>query len=925
MSSQEILPWVQYSELLDHLTTALLVLDNDVVAYANAAAARITGRKSASELVGLRLSSVFASDLYVPVRQACESLCHQDLPAIHLTGVTCSEGHRRRFLDIHVARLRLGSRCAIVLLLYDQTPLTSALHRSREAEKRLADLISTLPGVVWEYDRRKRGFTLISDYARVLTGYQTERFLQDPDLFFQQVHPEDLRQFQLLWERLKQTYQPCTWRFRLRSEQLSDGWRWMQAEIVPVCDEWGDLVAVRGVAYDIHHEVQTQRLLERHTQQLEALIHFSSRFVEVQTEEEVVRVLRELMCWTLDFEYIAVYLRRHNGVVEKAQVIEDRVVWESMEVELVADVTRLRDVLLGRIPYFVSQDALRDVSDIERALWAQILGSADRVFSNAVVPIRGRTQVLGALAVDRRDTGEPITESELSMLLTIGRYVGLALDNVRLMHQRQVAEERLRHLVQNLPVTVWELNLATRRLEFVSEYVEQWLGYTPEEWQANPGMYRSVVHPEDVETFERVIRSDLSSPPQPVEVRLRDKQGRWHWCRILWSVEQEDGRDPLVRGVTTDITEQKQAEQQQLHLMRLRSLGEIASGVAHNFNNLLMGILGNAELLQTALQHDPELQRRAEMIAQLAHDASAIVKRMQGFYKLQPPTRRERVRLRTLLEDVVESTRPVWHDLAGRRGAEIQVHLVAEGDPVVNANRSELHEVFTNLIINACDAMPAGGTITLRLGEQGGRAVVEVADTGIGMSPEVKERCFDAFFTTKGEYGSGLGLSVSYQIVARHSGQITVWSEVGKGTVFTVYLPMATESERVTGDSPQPVSSSHLRILTVDDDEAVSTAIKHLLEADGHRVTAVSDAESALAQFQPDRYDLVILDLGMPHLDGLSLARRLKDLSPSIPIILLTGWGDQLREDKPPEVDLVLAKPVRRATLRTALWQLVRQ
>jgi PAS domain S-box-containing protein len=925
MSLQDVMPWVQYSELLDHLTTALIVLENDVVAYANAAAARITGRKSASELMGLDLSSVLAADLYVPIRKACETLCQRSLPAVHLTGVAGSDGQKRRFLDIHVARLQVGARCAIVLLLYDQTPLTCALHRSREAEKRLADLIGTLPGVVWEYDRRQGAFTFISDYARVLTGYQTERFLKDSSLFFQQVHPDDLERFQEIWRQFKQTQQPSSWRFRLRVGEHGGDWRWLEARIVPVFDDDGNLVAARGVSYDIHREVETQRLLEQRTQQLEALIRFSSRFVEVRTEEEVILTLCDLLNCTLDFKYVAVFLRRQSGLVEKA-VIDNRAVgWEKMEISLEEGHSRLRDVLFSKIPYFLSQDALRDVSEIERQVWKRTLGDDIRAFSNAVVPIRGRTQVLGALAVDRRDTGEPITESELSMLLTIGRYAGLALDNVRLMHERQVAEERLRHLVQSLPVTVWELNLATRQLDFVSEYVERWLGYTPAEWQANPGMYRSVVHPEDIETFERVIQPDISRPPQPVELRLRDKQGRWHWCRILWSIEHEHGRAPLVRGVTTDITEQKQAEQQQLHLMRLRSLGEIASGVAHNFNNLLMGILGNAELLQASLQHDPELQRRAEIIAQLAHDASAIVKRMQGFYKLQPPTRRERVHLRALLEDVIESTRPVWHDLAGRRGAEIRVHLVAEGDPVVKANRSELHEVFTNMVINACDAMPTGGTITLRLGERDGRAVVEVADTGIGMSPEVKEHCFDAFFTTKGEHGSGLGLSVSYQIIARHSGQITVESEVGKGTVFTVYLPIAAESEAMASESHQTVSSSRLRILTVDDDEAVSAAIMHLLQADGHQVTAVSDARSALAQFQPGRYDLVILDLGMPHLDGLSLARQLKEISPSVPIILLTGWGDQLREDKPSEVDMVLAKPIRRATLRAALLQLAKR
>lgn len=921
----KLAPWWMYVDLLDHLTTALLVLEKDVVVYANPAAARFTGRRSRDELIGLPLSLTLPAELCIPVHRASQMLCTRDLPAVHLTGVACPEGKGQRYLDAHVARLRLDNRCHIVLLLYDQTPLTCALNRSIEAEKRLADLIGTLPGVVWEYSRQLRSFTFISDYARVLTGYQTELFLQNSQLFFQQVHPDDYRQFQAIWQEFKQTRQPCTWRFRLRSEEHQGGWRWLEAKMVPVLDDQGNLIAARGVSYDIQHQVETQQLLEQRTQQLEAFVHFSSRFVEVHSEEEVIVTLCDLLNRTLDFRHVSIYLRRQSGIVEKALVKQGTVGWEKAEVNLEERDSRLRDVLRGRIPYFLSQNALRDVSEPERQEWRRVLGDEWTTFSNAVVPIRGRTQVLGALAVDRRDSGEPITESELSMLLTIGRYVGLALDNVRLMHERQVAEERLRHLVQNLPVTVWELNLATRRLQFVSEYVEEWLGYTPEEWQANPGMYRCAVHPEDIEVFERIISPNTSTPPEPIEIRVRDKQGKWHWCRILWSLEHEDGRDPLVRGVTSDVTAQKQAEQQQLHLMRLRSLGEIASGVAHNFNNLLMGILGNAELLQASLHHDAELQRRAELIAQLAHDASSIVKRMQGFYQLQPAIRRERIRLRTLLEDVIESTQPVWHDLAGRRGANIQVHLIAEGDPVVQANRGELHEVFTNLIINACDAMPDGGTITLRLKEQDTNALVEVADTGIGMSPDVMEHCFDAFFTTKGENGSGLGLSVSYQIISRHSGQITVRSEVGHGTVFTIYLPIAEQGEASVSDISQSAPSANLRILTVDDDEAVRAAIRCLLEVDGHRVTAVPDAESALAQFQPEGYDLVILDLGMPHLDGLSLARKLKEKSPSVPIILLTGWGDQLREDKPPEVDMVLAKPVRRATLRAALLQLHRQ
>lgn len=916
-------PWEQYGGLLDDLNTAVMVVDDGRVVYANRAAAHLTGYTSPASMAGLWLDAIFPRDTYSTLHEACKRVCEQSGLSERLSNLTYAQDKRQVFFDAHVARITIGSRCIVVLLLYDLSQLQAALNRSREAEKRLEDFIRTLPGVVWEYCPQKQSFSLISDYAQVLTGYQTERLLQDAELFFQQVHPDDLNQLSSLWQRMKETRQMCTWRFRLRNEGYPEGWRWLQAEIFPVADEANNVVVIRGVTYDVHREVEFQELLRRRTQQLEALIDFSSRFVEARTEEEVIVALCQLMNCTLDFQHAAVYLRRQNGTVEKVLLQEDHVVLEPLEIPLEGETSRLQEVLSGKIPYFVSQDALRDVSARERRVWDQLLDGEYRVFGNAVVPIRGRTQVLGALAVDRRDTGAPITDSELSMLLTIGRYAGLALDNVRLLHERQLAVERVRHLVQNLPVTVWELNLATRQLEFVSEYVEQWLGYTPEEWQKNPSLYRSVVHPEDIETFQRIIRPDPSVKPEPVEIRLRDKQGKWHWCRILWSVTLEGARAPLVRGVTTDITAQKTAEQQQLHLMRLRSLGEIASGVAHNFNNILTGILGNAELLQASLQHDPELRHRAEIIAKLAHNASTMVQRMQGFYKLQSERQTEKTSLRALLEDVIESTRPVWQDVAARRGAKIDLRFIVKAEPVVDANRSELHEVFTNLVINACDAMPTGGILTLTLRQEGSTAVVEVADTGIGMPAEVQERCFDAFFTTKGENGSGLGLSVSYQIIARHSGQISVSSEVGRGSIFTVTLPVASEREMVRHETSQPTTSANVRVLMVDDDEAVRVTIQHLLEADGHHVTAVADAQSTLSQITTNRYDVVICDLGMPQMDGLTLARRLKELSPATPIILLSGWGDQLREHAPREVDIVLAKPVRRAVLRSALLKVL--
>lgn len=357
----------------------------------------------------------------------------------------------------------------------------------------------------------------------------------------------------------------------------------------------------------------------------------------------------------------------------------------------------------------------------------------------------------------------------------------------------------------------------------------------------------------------------------------------------------------------------QKAQQQLIHAEKMRALGELASGMAHDFNNALCGTLGFIELALKDPQLPPNIEELLRMARTCALDAAATVRRVQDFARWDRSLQNaELVQVNDLVRQVVELTRPRWHNAARADCRVIDVQLDLQAQVPVMANPAELREVLTNLILNAVDAMPHGGTIRIATANDSENVFIEVADTGIGMTPEVQKRLFEPFFTTKKERGTGLGLSVSYAIVKRHGGQISVRSEVGRGSTFTIQLPIVRTIQPSTSSTAATVKSpASLRILVVDDEPHVLSFLRQCLLHLGHHPDTANDAEQALEQFRRGTYDVVITDLGMPKLDGRELAARIHELAPNVPVILLTGWGDQIKsEDRPLGVCRVLAKPV---------------
>ncbi|MGH2350930.1 MAG: ATP-binding protein [Chloroflexota bacterium] len=376
------------------------------------------------------------------------------------------------------------------------------------------------------------------------------------------------------------------------------------------------------------------------------------------------------------------------------------------------------------------------------------------------------------------------------------------------------------------------------------------------------------------------------------------------------------------------LAELKAAQEQVVQQERLRALGEMASGIAHDFNNALTPVVAYADLLlddATRLDDPQRVRKYLELIYRAGQDAASVVRRLRDFYRqAQPSEYAVAVNVGQVIEQVVALTQPRWRSQALAEGRTITVELDLQVVPPIGGDEAELREAVTNLIFNAVDAMPEGGTITIRTRPDGEHVLIEVEDTGTGMPDDVRRRCLDPFFTTKGERGSGLGLSMVHGIVRRHEGTLSIASELAVGTTFSIRLPVRPEQTSGQTDEPaprEPTAARRLRILVIDDELTTREVMTAYLTRDGHSVETAASGREGLESFRRQPFDLVMTDRAMPVMNGDDLATAIKQLAPSTPVVMVTGFGDlMLGAGKPPAgVDAVLGKPVPAAALRDVL------
>jgi len=398
----------------------------------------------------------------------------------------------------------------------------------------------------------------------------------------------------------------------------------------------------------------------------------------------------------------------------------------------------------------------------------------------------------------------------------------------------------------------------------------------------------------------------------PRDVRLVAPGHAARFVSMRWMAVELEG-EAADLCLLEDVTTVKKLQEQVVVSDKLRALGELASGVAHDFNNCLAIILGRCQLLALRSK-EPAILQGLSIIEKAASDGGQTVRRIQDFARMRKETRRELINVSDLIEDVVEITRSKWKNEAEGKGISIEVGTEFEHTVTVDGNAAELREALTNLIMNALDAMPKGGHLRFRTRDEAMEECeairIDIIDSGQGIPREVQAQVFDPFFSTKGNLGTGLGLSITYGIIKRHGGTIVVESVPDEGTTFTIRLPAGSAvAGEIVVDEEIPFLPA--TILVVDDEPEIRDVLVEGLHDAGYKVTSVGSGREAITRLGLVHYDVVLTDLGMPEVTGWDVVAFARQTRPEMILGLVTGWGETLDPQQVTEsgVMFVIPKP----------------
>ncbi len=537
--------------------------------------------------------------------------------------------------------------------------------------------------------------------------------------------------------------------------------------------------------------------------------------------------------------------------------------------------------------------------------------------SMALIPIRNQERIIGLIHLSGKNKN-CFTLDTVELLEGIATHLGEALMRKRAEEALKKSEARYAATLSVLETGLWDWHILSGQATFSAVYYKI-LGYENGELPASYDSWRNLVHPEDMRNFEqRFGRSIELGKGFAFDLRMKMKSGDWRWVSLRGRPIERDanGRALQVVGTLTDITERKMAEKERKTMQaqlqqaqKMEAIGTLAGGIAHDFNNILAVILGYAEMARENSQPGSIVANDTDQVVKASHRAKELVKQILAFSR-QDET--ERIPLEPSLI-IKEASKMLRSSLP----ATIDIRLDLDPDSgFVLADPTQVHQIMMNLCTNAYHAMEeTGGTLSISLKKespvwddlvnepdlQSGNFVrLSISDTGPGIAPEIREKIFEPYFTTKpvGK-GTGMGLSIIHGIVKSYGGFVSCYSQLEKGTCFHVYLPVITEAALSEKKQEDPIQFGNEHILFIDDEKIIAYMGKSMLENLGYRVTIRTSSLEALAAFQDqsEKFDLVITDQTMPDMTGSDLARRMLQIRPEIPIILCTGYSSQITEE----------------------------
>lgn len=737
---------------------------------------------------------------------------------------------------------------------------------------------------------------------------------------------------------------------------------WCEWRNSPMWDAFGEIVAGVSIARDLtrHRRIEQER---EHLQTIAAAANAPSDL------EDVLLLVRQGFLSLGGFDRAGIWLVEGEtihgtwGTDENGNLTDERHCSHTLATYALPKFCEMHG---GRIYFIIKSDIY-------------VTGHGDCITIDppidlAGIALRVRGEMLGIIYFDNLLTRRPIHAADIEEIMPFADQAGVAIANARLLIERERMINRRRSLLEtataiNADLSLDEILLLVRNAVVEGGDFDRAGIYTLDNetiyggWgtdeQGRPKAEHDFTIPrvqweQFLTPFEssaiqyQLLNRDGSDETNPTAettskalVALRaggDLVGLLFVDNLISGRAIREENVALLLGLTEQaaasirnirlIAELRQTQDALIRSEKLRAVGELASGVAHNVNNVLAAVLGYAELIQDTEGVSAEICEFARTIERAAMDGAEIVRRIQSFARRETEARQAVFDLCQITREAIDLTRPAWLNQAASRGAKIEIIPIMFRELPAMGVASEIREVLVNLIRNAVDAMPNGGLITVRCVAEGGMAQVSIADTGTGMDAATKQRVFEPFFTTKGVgLGTGLGLSVAWGILARHQGRIEVDSEPGSGSIFRILLPLCNEQIKKAG-AAENLSLEGRRLLIVEDETFVLEGLARTLMARKAKVHMTESAEEALVWLRTHagECDIVISDHGMVGMTGLQLLAVIAERYPAIRRVLLSGWGAA-----PPggvstdSAEQILAKPVRAEVLIAALAPLTRR
>jgi len=961
----------RHRTIWDKVQTGVMIIDpvTHTIVEVNPAAATLIGA-SPKQLVGKTcFKYVCPADLgRCPITHLHQEVDNSERVLLRI------DGTRRQIIKT-VVPVMLDGRTHLLESFVDITGRKEAEEALRVSEQRYRNLLQNVPGVVFRCEVTPPYPVLfLAGDVETMSGYPATDFVNGGrtlDMLLVEALPAE---FHRLVAEAVATRRPFEAEFRIRHADGSIRWMfdrgravygsdgaplWVDGLILDItarkqaeqasAERTRQLESIRALGEEITRELELQTLLELLTRRAVELVNAESGAVHTWDEAGQVVIPQawhgKLSEWQTEIRYGlgegvvgAVALRRQGLMVndyprstyahpifaartEIGAVLAEPLLYQTQLLGVIA-LTRAQ----GR-PFTADDQRLVRLF----ATQAAVAIENARLYDAAQRELAERRQAEGALATRRqhleavRAVMEEITrELELGKVLRliadrVGALMGVSLVGVSLWDEAMQAlvtrtasgeRERLQPSVKLGEGLVGRV--AERREGLIVNDYPHWPHALPTV-KAHTKLMAAMAEP--LLYRERLVGVIFLSTEEPERRFDREDQALVRLFAAQAAIAIENAR--LFEAQRLAYADLQRAQEGLIRSEKLRALGQMAAGVAHDLNNMLAAILGQAELLRLRVKL-PEVQEALEILSTVASDGAQVVRRLQEFGRQQASTTLLSCDLALIVQESLEFTRPRWQDEAQQQHRCIHVQTALDNLPRILGNASEIREALTNLILNAVDAMPTGGSLTVAgysdpapsSSEVAERVLLTVTDTGIG--EDVRRHIFDPFFTTKGLRGTGLGLAVVYGVMERHGGRIDVTSTPGQGTTFTLRFRAVPHGEEVAAQAGRSTTPPSRRILLIDDEETVRTTLANLLRAVGHEVTEADSGAEGLARLAESLVDLVITDLGMPEMTGWDVAQKIKAVHSSLPVILLTGWGQYVTGTSPGQhcVDRVLAKPI---------------